>query len=165
LEFDCVALKFEVFLRFAPQFNVSSSDGPLIISFDFSAIEEGSQRNLLGGHYGCIRDQWKNGGKADFGGVFVIVGSFEKMIALSRRVAPFMRVLGHSGNVGLVAFPVGIVGPAEEGGQMPGIPGIPVEGSWVLVVEEESRFRELFRFDHLLFLLLAIILIPFNHPK
>ena len=48
------------------------------------------------------------------------------MISLSRGVTPFMRVFGHSGAVGLVALPVGIVGPAEERSQMLGIPGIPV---------------------------------------
>jgi hypothetical protein len=47
-------------------------------------------------------------------------------------------------NVGFVAFPVGIVGSVEEGRQMSGIPGIPVEASRVLVVEEEPRFCKLF---------------------
>lgn len=48
---------------------------------------------------------------------------------------------------------------------MLGIPGISVEPSRVLVVEEECSFGEFFGIAHLLLLLLPIILIPFNHAK
>jgi len=71
----------------------------------------------------------------------------------------------HARDVSLVAFPIRIVRSVEEGRQMLGIPGRSVEALRILVVEEECSLGELFGFDHLLFLFLVIILIPFNHTE
>lgn len=55
-----------------------------------------------------------------------------------------MRGMRHPGNICLVALPVGIIGSVEKGRQMFGVPGIAVEASRVLVVEEERSFGKLF---------------------
>jgi len=95
LEFDRVSLEFELFLRVASQFNGSATDRPLLISFNLTTVEKGLQRNLLSRYDGDIGDQRENRGESDLRLVPIILGCFEKVVSLGRRIAPFMRGFRH----------------------------------------------------------------------